>query len=140
MTEEGRPTPLVTGASVGIGRTTAVAVTADAGARDRTEAAACAVAKAGVVAVTRAVGTEWAPDVCVLAVAPGTVATEGIAELLSGDEERDRAMRRIPAGRVGAPEEIAAFVCLLASEKAAWPTATTVIMDGGQSSEARRGA
>ena len=67
--------------------------------------------------------------VTVNAVAPGLVETEIIAHLK--DQARQEFLRRIPMARFGAPEEIAAVVGFLASEKASYVTGQVWRADGG---------
>ena len=47
------------------------------------------------------------------------------------DEQRDLMLGQIPLGRLGAPEEIAALVCFLCSDAAAYITGETVHVNGG---------
>src|SRR5207249_4612519 len=69
-------------------------------------------AKAGLAALTRLLAVEWAPEVRVNAVAPGTVLFPESATL----EERERIVRRIPAGHAGTPEDVARAVVFLATQ------------------------
>ena len=61
--------------------------------------------------------------------APGLVDTEIIGHLK--DDVRKEFLRRIPMARFGSPEEIAAVVGFLASEKASYVTGQVVRADGG---------
>jgi len=83
-----------------------------------------AAAKAGLAALTRLLALEWAPDVRVNGVAPGSI-------LLPDSPDRDRLLRRIPAGRAGTPEEVARAVLFLASEP--FVTGQVLAVDGGRS-------
>jgi len=84
------------------------------------------VSKAGLIALTQGLAKALAPAVQVNAIAPGAV-------LLPEDtppEERDRALRRIPLGRLGSPEDIVrAAVYLLESD---FVTGEVLSVDGGQ--------
>ncbi|HEY6295962.1 MAG TPA: SDR family NAD(P)-dependent oxidoreductase [Streptosporangiaceae bacterium] len=92
---------------------------------------AYAVSKAGIEAMTRAMAFELAPfGITVNAVAPGTIATSFSGASLSGQAAAERT-RRIPAGRFGDPEEVAAVIAFLASADAAYVTGTVVPIDGG---------
>jgi 3-oxoacyl-[acyl-carrier protein] reductase len=87
-------------------------------------------AKGGLIAMTRALAQEVATrGITVNAVAPGLVETEIIAHLK--EEARKEFLRKIPMARFGSPEEIAAVVGFLASDRAAYVTGQVWRVDGG---------
>ena len=87
-------------------------------------------AKGGLIAFTKALALELAPRaITVNAVAPGLVDTEIIAHLK--EEARHEFLGRIPMARFGKPEEIAAVVGFLASDKASYVTGQVWRADGG---------
>ncbi len=87
--------------------------------------------KAGVIELTRSMALELAPTVRVNCVCPGYILTpmqeaEYTPEMLRACE------RKIPLGRLGRPEEVAALFAFLASDDAAFITGHHFVMDGGE--------
>ncbi|MCE7983654.1 MAG: SDR family oxidoreductase [Caldilinea sp. CFX5] len=95
--------------------------------------AAYSVSKAGVVALTEALGIEWAQrGVRVVAIAPGVVATPMAQAVFDqGIAARTTYERRTPMHRLGTVDEIAEAALFLASDEAAYITAETLRVDGG---------
>ena len=87
--------------------------------------------KSGLVGVTRALALRWAPRVRVNAVAPSLVDTPMTQAM--PPEVLAKLVARIPAGRIGTPEDIAALVAFLASEEAAYVTGQVLLACGGRS-------
>lgn len=86
--------------------------------------------KAGLIGWTKAMAQEVASrGITVNAVAPGFIATS-MTEALT-DEQKERINAGIPAGRMGAPGDIAAAVAYLASEEAGYVTGATLHVNGG---------
>jgi 3-oxoacyl-[acyl-carrier protein] reductase len=89
-----------------------------------------AAAKAGLVGMTKSLAAEVASrNITVNAVAPGFIQT-AMTEVLT-DQQKEMISQRIPAGRMGTPEEIAAAVTYLASQEAAYVTGETIHINGG---------
>jgi 3-oxoacyl-[acyl-carrier protein] reductase len=89
-----------------------------------------AAAKAGLVGMTKSLAAEVASrNITVNAVAPGFIQT-AMTEVLS-EQQKELIGQRIPAGRMGMPEEIAAAVTYLASQEAAYVTGETIHINGG---------
>jgi 3-oxoacyl-[acyl-carrier protein] reductase len=89
-----------------------------------------AASKAGVVAVTRRAATELAPyGVTVNAVAPAAIDGPLAREILGPRLEEK--LPRIPVGRLGRPEEVAALVAFLVSDDAGYLTGATLDVNGG---------
>jgi len=87
------------------------------------------IAKAGLVALTRSLAIELAPQVRVNAVAPGAI--EWPEDGQFPPEERARIVATTPLARVGAPGEIARAVCFLAC--AGFVSGQILAVDGGRS-------
>jgi 3-oxoacyl-[acyl-carrier protein] reductase len=89
-----------------------------------------AASKAGMVGFSKALAAEVANrGITVNVVAPGFIET-AMTDVLK-DEQKGRLLAGIPAGRLGVPEDIAAAVGYLASDKAAYVTGTTLHVNGG---------
>ena len=89
-----------------------------------------AASKAGVIGMTKSAAKELAfRNITVNAVAPGMIETDMTAVI--PEKAKDAMMVGIPAGRAGAPEEIADVVVFLASDKAAYITGQVISVDGG---------
>jgi NAD(P)-dependent dehydrogenase (short-subunit alcohol dehydrogenase family) len=65
------------------------------------------------------------------AVAPGTVETDLTLALASGAELEALGRKRVPLGRLGQPQEIAAAVEFLSSDAASYVTGHVLVVDGG---------
>lgn len=89
-----------------------------------------AAAKAGIEGFTRALAREVGTrGITVNTVAPGFIDTDMTAEL--SDSQRAEMMQRIPLGRMGDAEEVAAAVSFLVSDEAGYITGETVHVNGG---------
>ena len=89
-----------------------------------------AAAKAGMVGMSKSLAYEVASrGVTVNCVAPGFIATPMTDKL--NDDQKAAINVKIPAGRMGTPEEIAAAVLYLASNEAGYVTGATLHVNGG---------
>jgi len=89
-----------------------------------------ASSKAGLIGLTMAVAREvGSRNITCNAVAPGFIET-AMTSVLS-DEFKQAALKMIPLGRVGSPEEVANCVAFLASEEAAYITGHVLNVNGG---------
>jgi 2-dehydro-3-deoxy-D-gluconate 5-dehydrogenase len=99
-------------------------------------AAAYAASKGALVQLTKSLAAAWAKDnIQVNAVLPGWIDTE-----LTRDARRqvaglhDRVLARTPAGRWGAPEDLAGIAVFLAAPASDFVTGAAIPVDGGFSS------
>ncbi len=93
--------------------------------------AAYSASKAGLIGLTRDLAVQWTgrKGIRVIALAPGFFPSEMSDQFPDG--YIDSQMARVPAGRPGDPDELAAAVVFLASPAAAYITGTTLVVDGG---------
>jgi len=94
--------------------------------------------RAGVAGAVRTLAREVAGEgITVNNVLPGPILTDRMRELLSSEPDIDAAIAargaRNPTGRVGDPAEVGDLVAFLASERAAFITGSSVMIDGGES-------
>lgn len=93
---------------------------------------AYAAAKAGVVMLSRKVADEvGAHGVRVNCLAPDSILTERIQNLMTEDQKQQRAAS-FPLGRMGTPEDVALATLFLSSESSSWLTGLTLDMAGGR--------
>jgi 3-oxoacyl-[acyl-carrier protein] reductase len=108
-----------------------VNVASIAGKEGNPMAAAYSASKAGVMALTKAIGKDVAgTGVLVNAIAPAVIETP-ILEGLS-QEHIDYMVQRVPLGRMGKAEEVAALIAWLASEECSFSTGATFDISGGR--------
>ena len=108
-----------------------VNVSSIAGKEGNPMAAAYSASKAAVIALTKAVGKDFAgTGVTVNCIAPAVIQTP-ILDGLS-PEHVDYMVERIPMGRMGTVEEVAALICWLASEECSFSTGATYDISGGR--------
>lgn len=89
-----------------------------------------AASKAGLIGMMKSVGAEYARrNVTANCIAPGFIATPMTDAL--NDKQREGILGRVPAGRLGTPEDIAAAAVYLASNEAAYVTGQTIHVNGG---------
>ena len=91
-----------------------------------------AVAKAGVIQMTRALAMEWAKhNIRVNCIAPGIINTPMTQRTLAHRYTPERLKESVPLGRMGESEEVANVALFLASADSSYVTGTTIPVDGG---------
>jgi 3-oxoacyl-[acyl-carrier protein] reductase len=91
---------------------------------------AYAITKAALLGATKSIAREYASrNVTVNAVAPGFIDTEMTSSM--NEEMKGAVLKMIPLGRTGTAREIAAAVCYLASDEAAYVTGQVLRVNGG---------
>jgi 3-oxoacyl-[acyl-carrier protein] reductase len=86
--------------------------------------------KAGIIGLSKSLAAELASrNVTVNCVAPGFIATPMTDAL--NDKQKDAILTKVPAGRLGSAQDVAAAVLYLASEEAAYVTGQTIHVNGG---------
>jgi len=93
-----------------------------------------AIAKAGVVSLTRSLAVEWGNRrIRMNAIAPGPIPTEGaFSRLLPRPELEKFALARNPLGRFGTADELADLATFLVSDASGYINGEVVVMDGGE--------
>lgn len=88
-------------------------------------------AKAGVIALTKSLGKELAAtEIRVNAIAPAVIATDLVKQM--SDDAYRNVLAKIPLGRAGRPEEVAAMVAWLASDECSFSTGAVFDLSGGR--------
>jgi 2-dehydro-3-deoxy-L-rhamnonate dehydrogenase (NAD+) len=116
---------------VGRGYGRIVLVSSIAGKEGNPMAPAYSASKAAVIALTKVLGKDLAQTgVLVNCVAPAVIETPILEGLTP--EHVDYMVERIPVGRMGTPEEVAALICWLASDECTFSTGATYDISGGR--------
>ena len=102
-----------------------------AGKEGNPMAGAYSSSKAGVIAITKAIGKDVAGSgILVNSIAPAVINTPILGQI--SQEHIDYMTERIPLGRIGQPEEVAALACWLASEDMTFSTGACFDISGGR--------
>ena len=93
---------------------------------------AYAASKGAVAQLTKALANEWAPKgISVNAIAPGYMETNNTRALRADPVRSRQILERIPAGRWGTPEDLAAAAVFLASPASDYMHGHVLVVDGG---------
>jgi NAD(P)-dependent dehydrogenase (short-subunit alcohol dehydrogenase family) len=108
-----------------------VNISSIAGKEGNPMAAAYSAAKAAVIAMTKAIGKDVArTGVLVNCIAPAVIETPMLGGV--ADYHIDYMVERIPMGRMGSADEVAALACWLASDECSFSTGATYDISGGR--------
>lgn len=102
-----------------------------AGKDGNPNASAYSVSKAGVITLTKSLGKELAQDgILANVIVPAVIKTEMLAEV--SQQQIDYMVAKIPMGRMGTVEEIAAMTAWMCSEECSYSTGAVFDMSGGR--------
>ena len=108
-------------------------VASTSGIKGKPMLAAYSSSKGAVVQFTKALAGEWAKQgIQVNAIAPGAFVTDAQSAVTGSDDMLARRLRKIPAGRMGEPEEFGPLVAYLASPLSDFVTGSVAVIDGGE--------
>lgn len=110
-----------------------VNVASTSGLRGKALLAGYSASKGAMLRLTEALANEWARHhIRVNTVAPGAFETDAQAAVLDDPATLDARIRKIPARRMGAANEIAPLVCYLLSPMSDFVTGSCFVIDGGE--------
>lgn len=84
--------------------------------------------KGAVLAMTRSLALDHAPEIRAVAIAPGLIETDAVKAI--PQDVMDEVIAGIPAARAAQPEEVAAVAAFIASDEADYMSGTAIILDG----------
>lgn len=105
-------------------------IASDLGILGREEMAAYTASKGAIIALTRTLAYELAPDILVNAIAPGSIETDMTSPQNMTPEQLAKDMAT-PLGRFGQPDDIAAMACYLAGPESNFVTGQCFGINGG---------
>ncbi|MFN4315272.1 MAG: SDR family NAD(P)-dependent oxidoreductase [Chitinophagaceae bacterium] len=97
--------------------------------------AAYTTSKSAILGLTRSIAVDYAPAIRCVAICPGTIDTEMLRESISLSPNPEEVLRECEqmhlSHRIGKPDEVAAFIEFLSSDKAGFATGQAYRVDGG---------
>lgn len=96
------------------------------------KSAAYCAAKGAVINLTREMALDYAPvGIHVNAIAPGVIESDMTSPMLSDENTKKGFLGKIPADRIGTPDDIAYAAVYLASDESSYVIGQTIVVDGG---------
>lgn len=114
------------------GRGAVVMISSVAGLVGEEGLAIYTASKAALIGLSQALALEYGSEVRFNAVCPGQIATQMMAKTLAIPGRRERLENRIPAARLGTPEDVAEAVSWLLSPAASFINGAVLNVDGGE--------
>ncbi|MEZ2330215.1 SDR family NAD(P)-dependent oxidoreductase [Mesorhizobium sp. RCC_202] len=114
------------------GRGAVVMISSVAGLVGEEGLAIYTASKAALIGLSQALALEYGSEVRFNAVCPGQIATQMMAKTLAIPGRRERLEKRIPAARLGTPEDVAEAVVWLLSRAASFVNGAVLSVDGGE--------
>jgi len=101
------------------------------------QCAAYSASKGAIIALTKSMALDYAPNIRVNCICPGAIQTNMLETYLKRcpdpEAEKERIISAIPLQRLGTAQDIADAAIFLASDQASWITGISLIVDGGDS-------
>jgi 3-oxoacyl-[acyl-carrier protein] reductase len=111
-----------------------ICITSAAGKEPTAHLALSNALRPGVTGLAKTLSRELGPKgITVNCVAPGRIDTPRMTEIYGPSGPGPDDLAQIPLGRLGTPAELGAVVCFLASDRAAYVSGVTLLVDGGSS-------
>lgn len=107
-----------------------VNISSISGQRANPMGVAYGAAKAGLINMGKTLALEWGPDIRVLTVTSGPLATDAAAEYF-GEAEMARLAGAISMGRLGTSDDVVNAIIFACSPMASWMTGSNLVIDGG---------
>lgn len=110
-----------------------VNIASTSGLKGKARLAGYSASKGAIMRLTEALAAEWARHhIRVNTIAPGAFETDAQSAVLEDEAVLDARLRKIPARRMGRPEEIGPLVCYLLSPLSDFVTGSCFVIDGGE--------